>query len=283
MESDLNLPDVPPGTARLGWMGFALALPEKWNLSLHSPAATMARQGLLVFSDLRGPAFEIRWQTPRKLKLLRADPRQALQRAAAKLRRRGTVDLQADACLLQKKGLALVAGPRHLFELHCPRNPELIAEIARDFRVTLLQLAAGPWLWSVYGVHAWLPPTVRLCDIAMRAGDCRLKFRIPAAREARTAAGFPLGNGDGTLTLAGFSLAHQILRNRSLRAWAGTELTHVRDHPEGTWEESGDQASWRTRTRRLGRLIAHETHIRHDPLHNRIHWTHLQQHVKNGG
>ena len=89
MESEVKLPEVPPEFTRIGWMGFGLVLPASWNLSLHSPVRTMARQGVLVFSDLRGPAFEIRWQTPRKLKFLRADPQRALQRAASKLGRRG--------------------------------------------------------------------------------------------------------------------------------------------------------------------------------------------------
>ena len=121
-------------------------------------------------------------------------------------------------------------------------------------------------------MSAWLPKDARLRNASLRAGDCRLEFTLPAAAES----------GPGRVTLAVFSLAHQILHNRPLKTWALEDLAQVRDHPGGTWEESDHQATWRVHSLKLGRKSTCETCIRHDPVANRIHWTHVEHPSKNG-
>ncbi len=261
-----ELPSAPSGHSRIGWAGFALALPEDWNLSFHSPAKSVARGGLLVFNDLRGPAFEIRWKSPRMLGVFAADPVRRLQRLAKKLQRKHTVESLPGAFLLPGKSMVLAATGGRIYELHCPRDAKLLTPITHDFLAATGRIK-DQWLWSIYGIREWLPSSARLCKATFNPGQSELLFGRRVSRFARP--------GE-TWQCVSRALASQMLGGKSLRAWVTAELPLLRQFTKPEWIESENAATCRGQSKHT----RHELTLRHDPQTNRLLWTHLQKRTK---
>ena len=145
-----------------------------------------------------------------------------------------------------------------------------IALVTTDFLQSMDALADCPGsLWSVYGVHGWLPKTARLRRCSLLPGASQLIFRVPG----------------GQTTLGAYSLADRLLANRSLKAWARATIPFLKTDPAGCWEETSNRVSFRQETRvwrPFPRKCSHVLTVQHDPAANRIHWTHHVQKVMTG-
>jgi hypothetical protein len=237
-------PDLPPPPQhwyRFGWRGFSLILPNDWNLQLHDGND---KKGALVFSDLRCPRVELRWQSPREPE---AVARKTLQRKTPPLH------------------TTLLPLSDRLYELHFPAAtpPEIVNTLTNDFRQTLPTLANHPQtLWQLYGLSAWLPRSAKLQSASLLPGQTTLTFKDYRGGRAQT------------LTLASYSLADRLLHQKTLKQWAQQSLPDLTRHPDAHWHESPTQTTLTLQTRRLLRKTTHHLTLTHDQETNRLTYTH---------
>jgi hypothetical protein len=260
---------------RFGWYGLALVLPESLNLTYHTGNAA---KGALLFSDLSATRFEMRWRTPRALRLFRVQPRVALHHLIARLQRRHQVTAFAHdpPAFRMARGDCthlLTADSRRIFELSWPApvpGADNMDFISADFLQNVQVLDMSPhWLWEVYGAQGWLPRGARLRRCILLPGRTEMSFHYRG----------------GQATLGNCSLANRLLAGRSLKTWAGSALPILRKNHGGNWKEAENEACFSCQNQRLFPLPHIENcrvTVSHDHLANRIRWTHHCEKVKKG-
>jgi hypothetical protein len=300
---------IPTGWYPFGWHGIGLQLPQEWNLARHEGDA---RRGALVFSDLHGACFTLRWHAARRRPPWRtSSPERDLAKTLQRLRNRAEIEPLAGGRAFrvlsalprlspssQKSGvgrtLTLLADSHRVYEIELHERG---AEAYGQLLEALLRELAAPtvlepthsttqrentrWFWSVFGAQGWVPAWSRLRRASFLPGETALEFSSSHGARDR---------------LESRSLADRLLSGRPLRAWANRSISLVFG---GTARNFGKSAvtpdtlhwvehdprqlscTWRSPRRWRLSALTHEIVITHDPEANRIHWTHHCEPVKN--